>query len=45
MIEIIYKEEKQDMVSHALSRNEEDTKGLFFFISMSQNYWVEEARI
>jgi hypothetical protein len=43
--EIIYKKGKQNMVANALSRKEEDTKGLLCAISIPQSDWVEEARI
>jgi hypothetical protein len=43
--EIIYKKGKQNMVADALSRKEEDTKGLLYVISIPQFDWAEEARI
>jgi hypothetical protein len=43
--EIIYQKGKQNMVADALSRQDEDTKGLQCGISIPQYDWVEEARI
>jgi hypothetical protein len=43
--EIIYKKRKQNVVEDALSRKEEDTKGILCVISIPQSDWVEEARI
>jgi hypothetical protein len=42
--EIIYKKGKHNMVVDALSRKEEDVKGLLCAISIPQSDWVEEAR-
>jgi hypothetical protein len=43
--EIIYKKGKQNVVADALSRKEEDTKGLLCAISILYSDWMEEAMI
>ena len=40
----IFKKGKQNIVTNALSRKEEDTKSLLCVISIAKSNWVEETR-